>query len=451
MSTNSRPKRNPRRAVKDRWEEQKLMTSAESQLIDLDLVKLLAKPESWNLLDEEEKKEIVSLLPDNIKAQLEPSPDDPDAKMPPIPESFLRYSNPWRDSIRQFQLDLQNGRYDPKWLQQADEAMRERSAGKFDNFKEIEFEEFWGQKQKMDTTIAAGESSQVKLETLIENGLVRPGDVWKLSRAFTMGKGRRERVFIEKEGKILEINGSRLTFLVPPGQRVFLSHPQSKAAPESTSINESSVGEETLAKPEASDTIETPAQPHLDTDQKEKAASSKKRKSSNARGGPRKQQQVTEQGENGSGKPIPSPENNEQTLGSSENPQKFAVKINNPQQTIESQTHLVVMGSMAAPAEEAKNGDQIPTDTIETVSGTAKKGHSQLNSPAGSTKQFEEIILENINGPHSLEMKMIAIDGRIGHIPNGNAWKEFRCYRNNQDMGSLWEIRQAWFIRNCAK
>ena len=30
----------------------------------------------------------------------------------------------------------------------------------------------------------------------------------------------------------------------------------------------------------------------------------------------------------------------------------------------------------------------------------------------------------------------------------GNAWKEFRCLRKNQDMGSPWEIRELYYNRH---
>lgn len=123
--------------------------------------------------------------------------DDPDAKIPPLPESFLRYSNNWRDGIRQYQLDLQNGRYDPEWIQQAEEARKQRAEGKFDKFKAEEFEQFWGQKQKLDHRIAAGESSSVRLATLVEHGLVREGDIWKYSRSLSKGK-----VLVEKEARV---------------------------------------------------------------------------------------------------------------------------------------------------------------------------------------------------------------------------------------------------------
>jgi hypothetical protein len=58
-----------------------------------------------------------------------------------------------------------------------------------------------------------------------------------------------------------------------------------------------------------------------------------------------------------------------------------------------------------------------------------------------------EIEIHNIAGPNALMKKILEIDGRITNPPNGNAWKEFRCYRNNQDMGSLWDVRQAWYVK----
>lgn len=162
---------------------------------------MLALPEAWNCLEEDEKKEILNLLPSDTHPNPNPPPDDPNAKISPLPNDFLRYSNNWRDGIRHFQLDLQSGRYDPQWTREAEQAVRDRAAGKFDKFKEQEFEEFWGQKQKMDKYIAAGESSRVKLGTLIEQGVVRKGDIWKWSRNF----GRRPKVLVEKEAKVSSV------------------------------------------------------------------------------------------------------------------------------------------------------------------------------------------------------------------------------------------------------
>lgn len=71
----------------------------------------------------------------------------------------------------------------------------------------------------------------------------------------------------------------------------------------------------------------------------------------------------------------------------------------------------------------------------------------QSSSSGLTLKGVEVVVLPKVNGPTYLGNKMIELDGRIKHIPNGNAWKEFRCYRNNQDMGSLWEVRQAWYVK----
>lgn len=113
-------------------------------------------------------------------------------------------------------MDLECGRYDPEWLSQADEAMKERADGKFDKWKEKEFEQFWGQKQKLDWASYAGEASQVRLETLVANGVIHKGDIWTYARSFLVGdkgtsyahafftgdKGDQAKVLVEKEVKV---------------------------------------------------------------------------------------------------------------------------------------------------------------------------------------------------------------------------------------------------------
>lgn len=86
--------------------------------------------------------------------------------------------------------------------------------------------------------------------------------------------------------------------------------------------------------------------------------------------------------------------------------------------------------------------------TTRTVPGVTKQEdnpHSPSSTPI--LGGVEVAILWNVSGATSLCNKMVEVDGRITHIPNGNAWKEFRSYRDNQDMGSLWEVRQAWYAK----
>lgn len=148
----------------------------------------------------------------------------------------MRYSNNWRDGIRQFQLDLQNGRYDPEWLRQAEQARKQRENGDFDSFKEQEFEQFWGQKQRLNKKLLAGESAKVRLSELIDAGVILLGDVWRFRYFF---KTAEVPVTVDKEGRVSsfilifrssadksqidEIDGARISFTFPTGTRTFLS------------------------------------------------------------------------------------------------------------------------------------------------------------------------------------------------------------------------------------
>jgi hypothetical protein len=58
-------------------------------------------------------------------------------------------------------------------------------------------------------------------------------------------------------------------------------------------------------------------------------------------------------------------------------------------------------------------------------------------------------VAENITGPTGFSKTLIQADGRIKKIPNGNSWKEFRLFRNNQDVGALWDVRETFYVRDC--
>ncbi|KAJ0425325.1 Asx homology domain-containing protein [Aspergillus carlsbadensis] len=419
-STKANPKRNPRRAAKDRWEEEKLLTSDKSQLIDLPLVKLFALPEAWECLEENEKKQILDLLPADTHPNLLPPLDDPDAKIPPLPESFVRYGEHWRDGIRHFQLDLQNGRYDPQWVREAEEAVQQRAAGKFDKFKEQEFEEFWGQKQKMDRALTAGQSSAVKLSTLIEHGVVQKGDVWKWSRSFS-----RPKTLVEKEARIIDIDGHSLTFAMPPGQRVFL-----KAAPVPDET-QAAIVDKPDSSPKAppfspiSDCCMVERDEALDTKDELEALPSKKRSaepetelaSKRPRGRPPKQPRAT-----------------------AKSKADIAVQIINLEPEGEESPTMQNAENHDEPTSELQNGNQ------EMMADINPANHGELSSSSTINEESDEIIVRNVTLPTGLTLKMLEVDGRVKPT-NGNAWKEIRCFRNNQDMGTLWEVRQAWYVK----
>lgn len=134
----------------------------------------------------------------------------------------------------------------------------------------------------------------------------------------------------------------------------------------------------------------------------------------------------------------PKPENDENGPEPTDNPESKDNPVTgpvNPEDQVEDKLAIGVTtspGTVPQPTEhESISPEQPPPFTLSplTLGGV------------------EVAILMDIQGATNLGNTLINIDGRIQEIPNGNAWKEFRCYRNNQDMGSLWEIRQAWYIK----
>ncbi|PGH09949.1 hypothetical protein AJ79_05565 [Helicocarpus griseus UAMH5409] len=589
-------RRGPARSTKkDPWSEEQLTTSNKSHIIDVDLVKLLSNPKAWTCLDEDEKKEIIALLPDDIQRHADPPPtsaDDPNYVIPPLPESFVRYSNNWRDAVRQFQLDLQTGRYDPEWQRQAAEAMEERADGQFDKFKEEQFEEFWGQKQKLDHAVIAGESSKVKLATLVENGVVRIGDVWRYSRVF--GKG--EKLLLEKEARIVESDGASLTFAIAPGRRVFLLDDSHSANGEGPTVGaDVDMKEEVTGTPENGVNGSTPSpEQAAEEDNNNTSATSVTRRETSMETTNQTidganadedvpsemptqpevptSQAVSESAEDTGPVGVESPE--EPTL-----PEPDPMNVDNPEVTLlqgiyeaadalsDSDSELSTAKDISSPAwwgdenelpataaadigvtvmgemDETQPSDAVlnqlvgarnsdnPTPLLSDAAGavgathardagidalpddaelrdTGEAARSEIQSSTNAavdgtvsvnqtsdiaateqptehtdepiigqtTEQTKEeaaelaagptaettpkstaesiendapknVIFTGVTGPGRLASKILEIDGRVTDPPNGNAWKEFRCYRNNQDMGSLWECRQAWFVR----
>lgn len=106
------------------------------------------------------------------------------------------------------------------------------------------------------------------------------------------------------------------------------------------------------------------------------------------------------------------------------------------------------------------DGSNIPTEETSKVeqdedstSGIAKQQTTEELASSQDTDNFitnemGEIILPNISTPASLVTKILQIDGRKPNGRTANAWKEFRCYRNNQDMGSLFDVRETWFLQH---
>ena len=54
-----------------------------------------------------------------------------------------------------------------------------------------------------------------------------------------------------------------------------------------------------------------------------------------------------------------------------------------------------------------------------------------------------------IDRPQQLERKIVELNGRHpGGLKSASAWKYFRCHRDNKDIGSLFELREAYYNRH---
>ncbi|KAI9786964.1 MAG: hypothetical protein M1839_005195 [Geoglossum umbratile] len=196
-----------------KWSEKGLFEGVGSVLASVDLVKLFSDPRTWDLLDAEEKQTVAANFP---AGALDGPLDNPATR---FRQDFLRYNNDWKGGVRMFQEDIASGRYDPEWIRQARKSMADRAEGDFDMWKEREYEEFWGQKQKMAQNVIAGESNKIKLETLVRNDVFQVGDIWYFSRSFASSKGKKPGILVEKEAMITAIgDNAKLTFTYPPGR-----------------------------------------------------------------------------------------------------------------------------------------------------------------------------------------------------------------------------------------
>ena len=182
-----------RAAKVDRSDPEWLVTNEKSPLAQEDLHAEFSNPKIYENFTKSDWEDLRETLPPNV-------PVNPDGYS--IPMKFFKYDPDFRRGIREFQEDLGSGRLDPKWQADAARAMEARARGDFDAYKEEQFEAFWGQKQKLNHDALAGESTKIKLDLLIQNGLFKLGDYFSYSRVVGRGKNG---VLIEKECKVSQV------------------------------------------------------------------------------------------------------------------------------------------------------------------------------------------------------------------------------------------------------
>ena len=86
-------------------------------------------------------------------------------------------------------------------------------------------------------------------------------------------------------------------------------------------------------------------------------------------------------------------------------------------------------------------------EDVEPNEASAKANGDQ-SSTTVSNKEEEEDIIHSISNLTQLEHKIVDIDGRFNSkdISIQNTWKNFRGIRNHQDLGSLFEMREDFYV-----
>lgn len=92
------------------------------------------------------------------------------------------------------------------------------------------------------------------------------------------------------------------------------------------------------------------------------------------------------------------------------------------------------------------------SEVEKSIGTSAYTNGGQSSTPGleyeGEEEEEEEDILHSISNLTQLESKIVDIDGRFNSKEIGvqNAWKNFRGIRNHQDLGSLFDMREEFYV-----
>ncbi|KAF5536292.1 hypothetical protein FPHYL_13020 [Fusarium phyllophilum] len=122
---------------KSKWNADNILTDPKSPLASADLRSILSNPMAWDILDKEEKAEILALFPDSQHI-LNPGTEDacPDF-------ASLMNDDSFRYDCAAYTENIAQGRHNPEWLAHAWAAHERRKMGDFDEFLDKRFRDEW--------------------------------------------------------------------------------------------------------------------------------------------------------------------------------------------------------------------------------------------------------------------------------------------------------------------
>lgn len=93
-----------------------------------------------------------------------------------------------------------------------------------------------------------------------------------------------------------------------------------------------------------------------------------------------------------------------------------------------------------------------PTVPSAPVNGeSSDKSTSAFKDHLLASTEYDVILFETI-GLQGFEKKILKIDGRAKPgSRTGSIWRDVRCFRNEQDIGSLFEMREDYYAYHVVK
>lgn len=107
---------------------------------------MLLEGPAWTCLSAEQQTTLVSMLPQDTANRALLAKINAGETEDTRPSAFTLANDCFRTDVAKFQEDLKNGHLAKTWQAAAEQAVIERAAGEYDEWKSEEAENWWGQK-----------------------------------------------------------------------------------------------------------------------------------------------------------------------------------------------------------------------------------------------------------------------------------------------------------------
>ncbi|CAO2648607.1 Nn.00g078740.m01.CDS01 [Neocucurbitaria sp. VM-36] len=125
-----------------------ITTNSTSRLAKADVYHMLLEASAWTSLSNEQQSILMSMLPQDSTNEAILERVKAGRTEDTRPKAFSISNDCFRTDVAKFKQDLKNGHLAKTWQAAAEQAVIERAAGDYDQWKAEEAELWWGQKSK---------------------------------------------------------------------------------------------------------------------------------------------------------------------------------------------------------------------------------------------------------------------------------------------------------------